>query len=836
MHDRLRPRFRGLPLATALFACVTLCGGADIRLDPRVAPTFQSIELEIDADRPDYRGSVRIELKVSEPTDRFRFHAQDQEFERVELTGAEGPIALEIQRGDDGLVTAIAERPLTPGPHTLAIDFTHEFNTQAVGLYRMEYEERGYLFTQFEAIEARRAFPCWDEPIFKIPFQLRLTVPEAHVAVTNTPVESESVADGRKTILFKRTKPLPTYLLAIASGPLDSVPITGLSVPGRIYTVRGHSEWTGLAVAATPKVLERLETYFGSAYPYAKCDFIAIPEYWYGAMENPGAITYAESVLVIDPKTATAAQRVRLTGVIAHELAHIWFGDLVTMSWWDDLWLNESFASWLDTKITHQLLPDLGVDLSRRRSTSRMMNGDARPSTKAIRQPVESTEQIFTGMEVSFAKGEAVLGMVEQWLGEEVFRRGVVDYINAHAWGNAVGADLWNALSEASEQDVGAVMSGFMDQPGVPLILGSLDGDGRIRLAQQRFLNHGVEAPAQSWRIPVRLRFGNAERVEEHELMLAAGTATIDPGFPIDWFLPDSGAHGYFRWNLPTPLLLLLADRAVELLDPAERIAFLGNAAALLDAGRIDGADYLRVLGAFAAYVRETLGPVLDRVGLRSRNDEEETVSELRRRLFDWLGTEGRDPKVRAEAVRLTRAYLKDPASIDNMLAEVALRVAAIDGDQQLFDTYKARFETAKVPAERERFLSSLGAFESPKIQQQALDYVLQGPLRPNEIFTIQRGMADTDRNGRLGFDWMTTNYDAITARVPPMFAAYLPYAASGCSLERLERAREFFSEPEHDVAGTGATLQRVADQVTDCAALREREGRGVAAYLESVE
>jgi alanyl aminopeptidase len=456
--------------------------------------------------------------------------------------------------------------------------------------------------------------------------------------------------------------------------------------------------------------------------------------------------------------------------------------------------------------------------------------------------------------------------MVEQWLGEEVFRRGVIDYINAHAWGNAVGADLWTALSEVSEQDVGAVMSGFMDQPGVPLIVGSLDGEGRIVLAQQRFLNHGVEAPAHSWRIPIRLRFGAGERVEKHELLLADGTATIDPGYPIDWFLPDSGAYGYYRWNVPAPMLLLLAERAVELLDPAERIAFLGNAAALLDAGRISGADYLQVLGAFAddprpevtealldglgkvqtafvpdemrdafaAYVRETLSPVLDRVGLRSREDEEETVSELRRRLFSWLGGEGRDPEVRAEATRLTRAYLKEPASIDNMLADVALRVAAIDGDRQLFDTYKARFEAAKVPAERERFLASLGAFENPKIQQQALDYVLQGPLRPNEMFTIQRNMADTDRSGRLGFDWMTRNYDAITARIPPMFAAYLPYSANGCSMERLDKAREFFSTPEHGVAGTGATLQRVADQVTDCAALRKREGAGVAAYLQS--
>jgi len=277
-----RSSFQVLPallLAACAVTTVTTVRADDLRLARDVVPLAQTIDLKIDADRPDYSGSVSIDLEVRKKVRGFRFHAEGQSFTRLALLGQEGPLEVSWEVGEEGLTTLTADAPLSVGRYTLEIDFTNAFNTKPVGLYRMEYEDRGYLFSQFEAVDARKAFPCWDEPGFKMPFRITLSVPQHHTAVSNTPVESETVADGWKRLVFERTPPLPTYLLVIASGPLASVPIEGLSVPGRIYTVAGQSHLTGLAIEATPSILAALEEYFGRPYPYRKLDFIAVPEY-----------------------------------------------------------------------------------------------------------------------------------------------------------------------------------------------------------------------------------------------------------------------------------------------------------------------------------------------------------------------------------------------------------------------------------------------------------------------------------------------------------------------------------------------------------------------------
>ncbi len=242
-------------------------------------------------------------------------------------------------------------------------------------------------------------------------------------------------ADGWQTVTFKKTRPLPSYLLAIATGPFETVEIPGLGVPGRIVTVQGQSHLASLAIRVTPPILKALESYFESPYPFAKLDFIAVPEFWFGAMENPGAVTYADDLLLLDPAMATVAQRRRQAGVIAHELAHMWFGDLVTMEWWDDLWLSESFADWMGDKVTHQVFPEFAVDVTAAQSTQNILGQDARATTEAIRRPIDSVASVLQGVGLAYAKGNAVLGMFENWLGPEVFRRGVGAYIKANAWG-----------------------------------------------------------------------------------------------------------------------------------------------------------------------------------------------------------------------------------------------------------------------------------------------------------------------------------------------------------------------------------------------------------------
>jgi len=841
------------------------------RLGERVTPEFQRVLLDLDPARDDYSGTVHVDLTVRQATDRFRFHAEEMEIRAVALETAAGePVEVRHAPAAAASIEVAAAAPLAPGAYSLRIDFANEYGTRATGLYKSVFEGEPYLFTQFQSVDAREAFPAWDEPGFKIPFQLVLTVPEGAVAVTNTPETARTTAGGRSTIAFARTPPLPSYLLAIAVGPLETVEIPGLEVPARVVVPKGQTGLTGAAVDSTPPILRALEAWFGTPYPYAKLDLIAVPDFWPGAMENAGAITFADDVLLIDPEAATVDALRSLARANAHELAHMWFGDLVTMAWWDDMWLNESFADWMAERIADELYPAYQIDTHLLRGVQDILALDARTSTRAIRQPVARAEEAMENVGLAYAKGRAVLGMVEAWLGPETFRRGVNRYLARHAGGNARGEDLWRALSEVSGEDVEGVLRGFLDQSGFPLVRAELHGGGEVTLSQSRFLHAGVEAPAQRWRVPVTLRWADAEGVHSRSVLLDERSARLDLTAgegDVEWLLPDADARGYYRWRLPTERLLALAERADEVLTPRERIAFLGNAGSLLDAGAIGGADYLRVLRAsaddpdpevvaglldglekvegafvpadveepFAAWVRHTLGPALERIGREPRPGEPEAVSLLRPDLLTWLGAEGRDPEVLAWARSAARALLADRAAVDPALAGAALRLAALEGDDELFAAYRRGFEAPRVPDDRGRFLTALASFGDEPLRRRALDYTLSGPLRPDEMGTIPFVLSGGDDGPELVLDWLGENWAAFTGKMVPDFVRFLAFLGSGCSRERMAETRELLTGAGREIPGVEVTLGRVAEQVEGCLALRQREGDEVAAYLRSL-
>jgi alanyl aminopeptidase len=833
-------------------------------LDDRVSPTFEAVELFLDANRTDYTGTVKIELEVKFPTSTFEFHAEEMDFDRVVMKGHGGKYDISFDVGDEGLVTATVDRELTKGKYTLEIDFSKDYNTQAVGLYRMEHEGQGYLFTQFEAVDARKGFPCWDEPVFKIPFQLTVHLPEGQVAASNTPVEKESIRDGVQTIVYHKSKPLPTYLVALIAGPFESVPITGLSVPGRIYTVKGQKHLTGLAVEYTPAFLNAFEEYFDSKYPYEKLDLVAVPEYWPGAMENAGLITFRDGILLVDPEGASVGQKGFLARVIAHEVSHMWFGDLVTMEWWDDLWLNESFASWLGNKITHELYPQFDTDISRLQTVQDVMNLDARPSTKSVRRKVTKTSEMFEDIGITYDKGKTILSMVEEWIGPDVFHKGVVEYIESNRWGSTVAADLWTALSHASNKNLEPVLASFLDQPGYPLVSVDVASGGVLNIHQHRFLNVGIDAPDQLWTVPVRVKYFDGNETHTETFLLDKESKTVEVGTNVVWAMPNAGAIGYYRWNAPLDMVIRMADDPMGTLDKSERAVFLANMRSLMNAGEINGGDYLTILSSlgktpepeivravmnelgstemafvtddlrdpFANYIRETLGPAMDRFGLEKKEGEAESVSTLRPRLLAWLGLQGQREDVRQYCKKLAEAYLADPNAVDPSLAGVALRVAAREGTRTELETYKQRFENATIPAERNRFLSALGYFSDEALQDEVLAYLMSGPVRPNDMFRAIGGISNTTAGQDKVYRWMTDNYEELTSKFPAVFTSYMPYFASGCSKERLAAAQRFFAEPEHNVEGTDNNMVKVADQVMDCVNLREREGAAVSDFL----
>ena len=869
LHRSVRPMsLLFILLLSVVIPTKTAVASGSGRLLRDVLPTFEAIKLNLDARKPGYTGSAHIELRVNSATDSFQFHSEGITLRRVTLRSAKAIVPSTHAAAGPAVATVRVRSPLKPGAYTLDIDFTNKFSTQAQGLYRLETGGESYCFTQFESDDARKSFPCWDEPSFKIPYQLTLTVPKGHRAVTNTPVARVVPGKTTKTVLFRRTKPLPSYLLAIATGPLEMVPITGMSVPGNVVSVKGTSALSGTAAAMAPRLIGALERYFGRPYPYEKLDVIAVPEFWPGAMENAGAVTFRDDVLLVEPKTASVRQLSTLSVFMAHEFAHMWFGDLVTMEWWDDLWLNEAFAEWMGNKISDEVYPEYKMHVQDLQATQGAMSIDSRLSTRAIRQPVSALDNLLQAAdELAYKKGQAVLGMFEQWLGPETFRAGVLAYLKEHEWGTAVGSDLWSALSKASGKDASGPMTTFLDQGGVPLLTVEVQADGRVKLSQRRFLSYGVQAPGDPlWKIPVALTYSDGSAVRTQRFLLSERETTValeGSKAPV-WVNPNHDASGYYRWTVPLETMEKLAANSAEIMSPGERVGYLGNLAALLDAGLIHGDEYIRLLGrfaddpnpevntavqqgvdrvrrtfvtpdvadAFAAYVRRTLGPALGRMGLSRRPGEEDGVSLVRPTLIYTLGDDGKDPRVLAFADSLATQYIAAPASVDPSLAGVALALSALRADAPRFADYKQRFETAKIPADRSRFLNALGHFRDPKLVDEVLNYSLQAPVRPQEVFTIANAVGSAIENEDHLYRWIEENFGAISTKIPPMYVVFLPGYAGGCSVKRLEAAKTFFAGPPHAVPGTEKELAKVADQVNDCAGLRQREGAVVAAYL----
>src|SRR5207302_372221 len=417
------------------------------------------------------------------------------------------------------LLTLTLPSELAAGDHALSLRFTGKINQQGQGLFYMRYQEQGsgarkvMLGTQFEATDARRFFPCWDEPAFRARFQLSVVVPENWMAVSNMPIASQQKVTGGREVSFQPTPSMSSYLNVFCAGEFDAVEAETEGVKLRIITTKGKAESGRYALESTAQILYYYNQYFGIPYPLPKLDQLAIPGGFGGAMENWGGITYYESALLFDPKKSSASTRQRIYEVVAHETAHQWFGDLVTMAWWDNLWLNEGFASWMGSKCTAHFNPDWEVWLARniQRDPARRtgiaqevaMEGDARSTTHAIQQPVANESDANSAFDdITYRKGQSFLRMLESFLSEDVFRDGVRRYIAAHQYSNSTTADLWNALSDASGKPVGEIAAAWTEQPGFPVVMMKRDGE-KVSLSQERFTINFPNAPALQWKIPL---------------------------------------------------------------------------------------------------------------------------------------------------------------------------------------------------------------------------------------------------------------------------------------------------------------------------------------------
>ncbi|MDH3274373.1 MAG: M1 family metallopeptidase [Gammaproteobacteria bacterium] len=839
------------------------------RLNPAVQPLKQRLEMTIDPNQSDYSGSTHFVLDVREAVESIVLHAQN-----ITILGAKfGPKgevkAAKFEQHEHSLLHISTGSPIEPGKYHLRIDFEDNFNTDSVSMYRVEENDRFHVITQMEASEAREAFPCFDEPAYKFPWQVTLTVPSDMMAISNTPIESTVEHDAMKTVVFSETAPIPSYLIAIAVGEFEAVNIPGMSIPGRVVTTPGKSHLTKLAVESTPKLLAGLENYFDTKYPYQKLDLIATPEFWYGAMENPGAIVYIDRALLIDMENVDPTRYRSIVGTNSHELAHQWFGDVVTMEWWVDLWLNESFASWMGDKIVAEVYPQLDIEKSRMSTMFRTMNQDAGPSARPIRAPRKATDNFLNDIGPAYSKGRVVINMFEKAIGEENFRAGILEYMDRHQWGNASAIDFADAIGIRADWDVAKAFGSFMQQPGVPLIDVEALDNNRLSVSQRRFANAGVELPELQWTIPIAIKYSVDGTVHTQTLVLdsAATTIELEHHGKVDWLYPNAEQGGYFRWKVPAKMLQPLVDDAQHLLTPMERMGLVSNLTATLYAGELPANDYLAALASFSAerdpyvldivvdqlsiiedalvsdehksdyatFVGNLLGPALESLGLDPVVGESNAATTIRPYLLHQLVRDARDEAITAEFARRGAAYLAGDLDLHASLISTALLATAISGDMDTYVEFKNRFESAMEPDARTRFLTALSYFDTPEILVDLQAYSISDAVRPSEMLSVRSLLLQQPENRDPVLDYALANYETFKARLPGNGLAGLPSVARSCSLKSIERAREFFSNPDHQVSGTLRVLDKVTASAQTCATLRARELQSAAKYFESV-
>jgi cytosol alanyl aminopeptidase len=862
----------------------------DGRLPTGVRPTRYSMDLFIDPSKKTFTGQVRIGVTLERPLRAIVMHGRGLKVESAVLHTPRGKLTgksdLRMANGSreepEELVIALAsEAPA--GDAELELRYEAPFGTGLRGLYHVEDGGAHYAFTQFEPNDARRAYPCFDEPGFKVPFEINITVPKGSMAVSNTKVarQRDNAAAGTVTFEFEKSPPLPSYLVAFGVGAFDVLDGPKEPVPIRLISAKGKTGLGKLAVETAAAHLELLGKYFDRPYPYTKLDVVAVPNFASGAMENPGFVTFREELLLIDPEHASTQSKRAMAGVIAHELAHQWFGDLVTMQWWDDLWLNEAFASWMSRKVVDQWRPASQSRLESVGDRSHVMAHDSLSTARKIRNPVNSTSDALEAFDgITYGKGQAVLTMIESWLGEEQFRDGMRRYIKKHEWGNATAGDLYAALSEVSGRDVGKVMNSFTDQTGVPVVSASCrPGDGAnasasFELRQEEYRTLDRKGPSNKlWHIPVCVVYEGGEKLERECMLLDSAEAKLElgkrrakgGGVCPTYFYPNAGEAGYDRIKLARADLDKLAKSGLGKLSDLERFGLVSNAWAAVWSGDLPVSAYFEVLGnfkkessrlvwreiidslyaadkavvtdaarpAFAKYVRDILGPTARRLGWTTKRDESDEQKLLRVSTLTALGSLGRDEWAFAQAKRVVEAWLADPFSVDADLAKAALPVAAKQPSDALFERLMAVMKTPRTPEVRVLALSALAAFDEPKYVERVLDFMINRTVKTGDLRYILGPLGSRRATRDITYGWLEKHFDEVLKIVPRFVVGRLPHVtASMCDAGQVRAAEAFFAPRMAKIEGTEKGLRQSVEDGMRCAALADKESSATAKWL----
>jgi aminopeptidase N len=855
----------GVARAESVYSFATTPG----RLPKTVVPVHYAIDLKPDLATLAVSGSEVVDINVLVPTDRLVLNAVDMVLHSASLEGEAGEVATITPQPKTQTVTLAFPHTLAVGPHKLGIAFTGHINRFGRGLFIVDYPTRHgrkrMIATELEPADARRVFPCWDEPAFKASFEPSVTVPRNFLALSNMPIAHEEPAGGdSKRVSFAATPRMSSYLFVLVAGDLERLTGDANGVKVSVVTVAGKRERGRYALASAIDLLRYYDDYFGVKYPLPKLDLIAVPGGVGGAMENWGGIVFNESLLLFDPSSSPDALRRSIFRVLAHEMAHQWFGDLVTMGWWNDLWLNEGFASWMQNKAADKLHPDWQVWLNDGAAKQAAMDVDARRTAHPIQQPVadeSEAESVFDS--ITYLKSQAFIRELENYLGAEKFRAGIRHYIAAHAYGNATTADLWLALRRASGKQVASIAIPYTEQPGVPLIVSGascVNHRQRLGLRQERFITDSgattdsgaAKVREQLWQVPIA--FGPPGAKEPSGTVLLQGkTMEVVAGRCGEPLKLNFGDVGYYRTMYDAATEAALA-KSIETMAPADRVNLLADNWALLQAGRMTAGGYFRLVDGvvddrnravweqvirtigrlddlerslpgrpvFRAYARSRLRPALHRLGWDRAAGESESNTILRSRLIAELGALG-DGAVVAEAKRRFAAFVKDPKSLDVNLRGPVIFLAGRGADRATYDELRALGRKATSTELRIRYYIALAAAINPELAKETLAMTLTDEvpvdLANGLILTVAAG-----EHPELALTFVKANFAALAAKRGPAFRAFFMSSLMANFADRAHAEELASFAPVHETAGGRIAAARAQAEIIEAADFRARE------------
>jgi aminopeptidase N len=853
-------------LVLLLTASALPFSAAVTRLPQNVIPSHYAITITPDLQGETFQGEETIDVEIGEPVDSITMHAVDLTLGKVTIEAA-GKLLTETSTFDTAseMVTMKLPEILQPGAAAIHIVFSGHLGQQLNGLYLSRTARRKYAVTQFEARSARKAFPCFDEPAMKATFDITLVVDSGDTAISNGAIVSDTPSGaGKHALRFGTTRKMSTYLVAMLVGDFVCIEASADAIPIRVCTTPGLEHFGHFALDAARVSVMFFNRYYGINYPFGKLDLIGIPDFAAGAMENAGAITFRETDLLIDQQTASSLVQKRVAEVVSHEIAHQWFGDLVTMKWWDDIWLNEGFATFMSTKPTEAWKPQWRADLDKPAATDEALSIDSLRSTQPIRTPANAEGSGFGNAGIIYGKTASVLRMVEEWIGPDAFRDAIRVYLKKYSWGNAAAEDFWSTMKASSQQPIDTVLESFIDLTGAPLlhVTESCDATGRrVTIAQERALPRDESAAAESWSIPICAHVVGAKTNEpchivakkDETLLLRdvvgeASGSTSKESCSQPLFLSRNGS-GYFLVDYSKSERNVLRDHLSDL-TPAERISYQGNEWLLVKGRRRDAGEYLTLLRAMPKRVeRPLVTGIADNLGWldqRLVDDHnraawqayvhqiasaqapvswdapagETPEDRISRGAVLWtLGNAANDADVIAGARKVAEQYMKNPASVDAVIAERALRLSAIHGDPAFYGEVVEQLSKASTPELTNRYRTVLTYFRDPKVMPGVIDYIYSDRVRTQDLPIVTSAMFNDPATRPAAWAAAKAHWAEIVKKSPGAAGRLVGATGQFCDPEARKDVEAFFKE--HVPPGGERGLNRALDAIDGCIAFR---------------